>query len=304
MRASTPEKPGFWQSWLLATRPKTLPASIASVIIGIAAAYADGVFRFGPALAALVCAMLLQIGANVSNDYFDFKKGADTAARVGPLRVTQAGLLTPKQVVLGMAVIFILAAIIGGYLIWQGGWVIGLIGLSAILAALTYTGGPYPLGYNGLGEVFVFLFFGLAAVWGTYYAQARTLSAAAAWSALPIGLLIVALLVVNNLRDIATDRQSGKRTLAVRMGENGSVCEYGILLIMAYLTTILGVILFDITAWSILSLLTVPLALRLYREVKVIRGRPLNKTLAATAQLGLLFAILYSLGLVLGRLIH
>ena len=303
MSASIPEKPGFWQSWMLATRPKTLPASIASVIVGVAAAYADGVFRFGPALAALICAMLLQIGANVSNDYFDFKKGADTAARVGPLRVTQAGLLTPPQVVQGMALIFLLAAILGGYLIWQGGWVIGLIGLLAILAALTYTGGPYPLGYNGLGEVFVFLFFGLAAVWGTYYAQARTLSAAAAWAALPIGLLIVALLVVNNLRDIATDRQSGKRTLAVRMGENGSVREYGVLLILAYLTTVVGIILFEVTPWVFLSFLTVPFAIRRYQEVKVVRGRPLNKTLAATAQLGLFFALLYALGLVLGRLI-
>ncbi|MEW6649442.1 MAG: 1,4-dihydroxy-2-naphthoate octaprenyltransferase, partial [Chloroflexota bacterium] len=192
-------KTGFWRVWLLAARPRTLPAAAAPVLVGSAAAFADGIFRPLPAIAALLGALLLQIGANIANDYFDFKKGADTSERVGPLRVMQAGLLSPRQVIGGMVVVFGLAALVGIYLIAVAGLPVLVIGVVSILAALAYTGGPYPLAYHGLGELFVLLFFGLAAVCGTYYVQARALNAVAVWSALPVGLLAMAILTVNNL---------------------------------------------------------------------------------------------------------
>ncbi len=291
-----------WQAWLLAIRPKTLPAATSGVIAGTAVAFADGGFRLLPALALMLAALLLQIGANVTNDYFDFYKGADTKERLGPLRVTQAGLLPPGEVVAGMVVIFGLAALLGVYLIIVSGWPILLIGVLAILAALAYTGGPFPLGYHGLGELFVFLFFGLAAVCGTYYAQTLRLSFSAVLASLPIGLLTMNILAVNNLRDIETDRASGKHTLAVRIGEKGTVREYGIFLALAYLVVLGGAISGAITPSVMLTWISVPLAFDLFGQVSNLRGRPLNKTLALTGQLDLLFSALYSLGLVLTRL--
>lgn len=297
------EHPGFWKSWLIASRPKTLPAAASPVILGSAVAFTDGAFQPGPALAALAGALLLQIGANISNDYFDFKKGADTGARVGPLRVTQSGLLTPGQVVAGMVVVFGLAALIGLYLIRAAGWPVAVLGALAILSALAYTGGPYPLGYNGLGEVFVFLFFGLAATCGTYYVQAGTVSGGALFAALSIGLLIVAILVVNNLRDIETDRASGKHTQAVRLGEQGTVREYTLMLLLAYALLGFAVLRGYVTSWGLLAFLSVPLAWKIRAQVAVTRGRALNALLAATGSLVLIFALLYSLGLVISRLI-
>lgn len=294
--------PGFWQAWVIASRPKTLPAAAAPVILGSAVAFADGTFQPGPALAALIGALLLQIGANISNDYFDFKKGADTAARLGPLRVTQSGLLTPRQVVAGMIVVFGLAALIGIYLIAAAGWAVAVMGGLAIVSALAYTGGPYPLGYNGLGEVFVFLFFGLVATCGTYYVQAGTVSGAALFAAISIGLLIVAILVVNNLRDIETDRASGKRTQAVRRGERGTVREYTLVLILAYGLLGFAVLRGYVTSWALLAFLSIPMAVKIRGQVAVTRGRALNALLAATGRLVLIFSLLYSLGLVISRL--
>ncbi len=294
-------KPGFWRAWLLAARPRTLPAAAAPVLVGSAAAYADDAFRLLPALAALLGALLLQIGANIANDYFDFKKGADTSERVGPLRVTQAGLLSPRQVIGGMVVVFGLAALVGVYLIAVAGLPVLVIGVVSIIAALAYTGGPYPLAYHGLGELFVLLFFGLAAVSGTYYVQAQAWSAALLWSALPVGLLAVAILTVNNLRDIATDRVSGKRTLAVRMGERSAVRAYGLWLGLAYLMLLAGVLSVALPAATLLAWISLPRAVMLYRQVSVLRGRALNALLAKTGQLELLFALLFSLGLAISR---
>jgi 1,4-dihydroxy-2-naphthoate octaprenyltransferase len=169
------------QAWILAARPKTLPAAAAPVVVGTAVALSEGVFSPGPALAALLGALLIQIATNFANDVFDYKKGADTGQRLGPLRVTQAGLLTPAQVMAGMWLTFGLAVLVGVYLVWVGGWPIVVIGLLSILSGMAYTGGPFPLGYNGLGDLFVFIFFGLVAVGGTYYVQALTLSPAAIW---------------------------------------------------------------------------------------------------------------------------
>lgn len=297
------ERPGFWKSWLIAARPRTLPAATSPVILGSAVAFADGKFQLLPALAALAVALLLQIGANVSNDYFDYKKGADAGERIGPLRVTQSALLTPRQVVFGMLAIFGLAALTGVYLISLVGWPAAVMGGLAILSALAYTGGPYPLGYNGLGEVFVFIFFGLVATLGTYYVQAHSVTAGALFAAVSIGLLIVAILVVNNLRDLESDRASGKRTQAVRLGEKGSVREYSTLLLLAFIVVLFAAFTRAVTLWTLLSIGAAPLAWSMARRVAVTRGRALNRALADTGQLTLLFAILYGLGLVISRLV-
>jgi len=297
------EHPGFWKSWLIAARPKTLPAATAPVILGSAAAFADGSFKMLPALAALAVALLLQIGANIANDYFDYKKGADAGERFGPLRVTQSGLLTPRQVRNGMLAVFGAAALIGLYLVWLIGWPGLVIGGLSIMAALAYTGGPYPLAYNGLGEVFVFIFFGLVGTCGTYYVQAQMVTGGVLFAAICVGLLISAILVVNNLRDLDRDRAAGKHTQAVRLGEKGSVREYSTLLLLAYL--VLGFAAFTraVTLWSLLALISAPRAYSMARTVAVTRGRELNRTLADTGQLVLLFSLLYSLGLVISRLV-
>jgi 1,4-dihydroxy-2-naphthoate octaprenyltransferase len=290
------------QIWLLAARPKTLPAAAAPVIVGSAAAIGDGVFQAGPALAALLGALLLQIGANFANDVFDFKKGADTTDRLGPLRVTQAGLLSPRQVMLGMWLTFGLAAIIGLYLIVVGGWPILVIGLLSIAAAIAYTGGPFPLGYHGLGDLFVFIFFGLVAVCGSYYVQAGTVSPAAFWAAVPVGLLATAILVVNNLRDIETDQRAGKKTLAVRFGRKGAQIEYMLLLGLAYFIPPAMGFSGVASLWVLLSWLSLPLVRPLIRLILRETGRPLNQALAGTARLELVYSFLLALGLIIGRI--
>lgn len=290
-----------WKIWMLAARPKTLPAAASPVIMGSAVAYWDGVFRPGPALAALLAALLLQIGANLANDVFDFHRGADAKGRLGPMRVTQAGLLTPRQVLFGMWFCFGLASVLGVYLAFMGGWPIIAIGLASILAAIAYTGGPFPLGYNGLGDIFVFIFFGLVAVCGTYYVQAARLSWLAVWCALPMGFLITAILVVNNLRDIDTDRAAGKRTLAVRLGATGTKWEYLLLVFGAYLVALVLWLSGMAPAWVLLVFLSIPLAFSLTRIVWTVSGRPLNKALGGTGQLALFYSVLFALGLIIGK---
>ncbi len=287
------------QAWLLAARPKTLPAAAAPVMVGTAVAISENQFRFLPALAALLGALLLQIGTNLANDVFDYQKGADTAERLGPLRVTQAGLLSPRQVKTGMLVVFGLVALIGIYLISVSGWPILLVGVLAIISAVAYTGGPFPLGYHGLGELFVFIFFGLAAVCGTYFVQAGRVSPAAWWAAIPMGLLIVAILVVNNLRDINSDQAAGKRTLAVRLGVKGTRIEYILLLCTAYLIPMLMWVTGAAEFWVLLSWLSIPLA---YSQISLIlhqKGRILNQALAGAAHLTLVFGMLLSIGLII-----
>jgi 1,4-dihydroxy-2-naphthoate polyprenyltransferase len=292
-----------WQVWMLAARPRTLPAAASPVIVGSAVAFWDGQFHFWPALATLLAALLLQIGANLANDVFDFYKGADTSARLGPTRVTQAGLLSPRQVLIGMWVSFGLAAALGVYLIMIAGWPILVIGLAAIAAAIAYTGGPFPLGYYGLGDLSVFIFFGLAAVCGTYYIQAMQLSWLAFWSSLPMGFLITAILVVNNLRDIVSDRAAGKMTLAVRLGVRGTRREYLILASGGYLVPIGMWIAGLAPVWVLLSWISIPMAVSLVRLVFGQEGRPLNKALGGTGQLALFYSGLFSLGLILGKIL-
>src|SRR3954467_3322683 len=204
--------------WLMAARPRTLPAGVAPVLVGTALAIHEGTFRPGAFVAALLGAVFIQVGANLSNDYSDARRGADTEARLGPVRVTAGGLVPPKQVLTATYVSFGLAVLCGIYLIIIAGWVILAIGAASILAGVLYTGGPRPYGYEGLGDVFVFLFFGLVAVTGSYYAQVEHLEWEAFALAVPVGLLAAAILDVNNIRDAHTDARVGKKTLAVRLG--------------------------------------------------------------------------------------
>ncbi len=265
--------------------------------MGSALAWRDGTFRFDAFIVCLLVALLLQVGSNLANDVFDFERGTDTAERMGPTRVTQAGLLTPLQVKYGMAVVFGSAAFLGLYLAWIGGPVIILIGMAAIISAIAYTGGPFPLGYYGLGDIFVFLFFGIAAVAGTYYIQAGAVSPAAWWMTIPPGLIITAILVVNNLRDLENDRKAGKHTLAVRLGEQGTKSQYIICIIVAYLILIPAAWLNIIPWTSLLAWLSIPIAIRASRVVFTQKGRPLNAALAGTGQTALAFSLLFWVGL-------
>jgi 1,4-dihydroxy-2-naphthoate octaprenyltransferase len=289
------------QIWTLAARPKTLPAAAAPVIAGTAVAFHDGVFSPGPALAALLGALLIQIGTNFANDVFDYKKGADTHERLGPVRVTQAGLLKPEQVFTGMWGMFGLAVLVGVYLLAVAGWPVVWIGLFSILAGIAYTGGPFPLGYNGLGDIFVFIFFGLVAVCGTYYVQAGTVSAGAIWAAIPMGLLATAILAVNNLRDVETDAKAGKKTLAVRFGVNGARIEYDLMVGGALLCPVLMWLTGNASPWVLLTWLTLYRAVPLIKLIYTEKGKVLNKALGGTGRMELEFALLLAVGLVLGQ---
>ncbi len=288
------------QIWLLAIRPKTLPAAGAGVITGSALAFYDGGFSLWPALAALSGAILLQIGSNLANDVFDYLRGAESKERLGPIRVTQAGLLTPKEVQLGMWITFALAASLGIYLFTVAGWAILLIGLTAILTAIAYTG---PISDKGLGDIFVFLYFGVAAVVGTYYVQALKTSSAAWWMSLPIGLLIVNILVVNNLRDIEVDQAAGKITLAVRMGVSATRKEYLALLIISYLVLPILALMSIIPAWTLVVWLSIPFAWKVARIVLTETGRPLNAALAGTGKIALIYSILFFVGIILAKIL-
>ncbi|MBL8061393.1 MAG: 1,4-dihydroxy-2-naphthoate polyprenyltransferase [Anaerolineales bacterium] len=291
------EKPNLFQIWWLAIRPRTLPAAASGVAMGSALAWHDGSFQLLPALAALFVALLLQIGSNVANDVFDFERGADTEGRLGPVRVTQAGLLTPAQVKRGMFFIFALAVLLGLYLAALRGWTVIWLGAAAILAAVAYTGGPFPLGYHGLGDVFVFIFFGLAAVAGTYFVQVGSVSFAAWWMAVPVGLIVTAILVVNNLRDLESDHKAGKRTLAVRLGAQGAKTEYVLLMGAAYLLVPVFVMMNIIPIGGMLAWLSLPVAVRTLRTVFTQQGHPLNAALAGTGQTAFLFSLFFWLGL-------
>lgn len=295
------EKLSTFEIWILAMRPKTLPAAIGPVLVGAALAAGDQAFRFGPALAALLGALLLQIGSNLANDVFDFKKGMDTKERTGPLRVTQAGLLSPRQVLAGMWTIFALAGGVGLYLIWVGGWPILVVGILSILAAIAYTGGPFPLGYHGLGDVLVFIFFGPVATCGTYYVQAGYIGASAWWASVPMGFLITAILVVNNYRDLETDQKGGKRTLVVRLGPSVARGEYFLLLTASLAVPPLMWLSGNYSAWMLLPVLSLCLIRPLVRDMKTKKGVPLNATLAGTARFSLVFALLFAIGYLLDK---
>ena len=291
---------GGWRAWWLAARPRTLPVSAAPVVVGTALAFADGRARALPAAAALAGALLLQVGANFANDLFDFEKGADTDARLGPARAVQLGLLTPAQMRAGTVAAFAASFAVGIYLVVVGGWPVVAIGLLSIAGGIAYTGGPYPLGYHGLGDVTVFVFFGVIAVCGTYYVQALELAPSAIAASLPVGALATAILIVNNIRDIDTDSVAGKRTLAVMIGRRASRVQYGALLLLPYAFLPVAHVSLGAPLAVFLPLLTLPIALRLIRTVSTCDDGPsLNEALAGTAKLELGFSVLLALGWVL-----
>jgi 1,4-dihydroxy-2-naphthoate octaprenyltransferase len=235
---------------------------------------------------------------NLANDYFDFKNNIDSDERQGPVRVTQSGLIPPSEVKRGMIVSLVLAALVFLYLGVVGGFPIILVGIISVLAALAYSGGPFPLASNGLGEIFVFIFFGLVAVGGTYYIQAQVLTTVALMAAVPPGLLITAIMVVNNLRDIDTDKKAGKRTLAVMLGRFQTIIEYKVLLWASYLVPLVMLILGMADAFILLPLTTLPMARSLMIKVECDLGRNLNELLASTARLSLIYSLMFSFGLV------
>ncbi len=295
----TPEL-SSWKAWVIAIRPKTLPAAVAPVLVGTSLAARDEVFSPLPALAALLGSLLIQIGANLANDYLDYVKGVDIPGRLGPKRVAQSGLIALSGLRIGTAGTFALAALAGAYLTYVAGWPILVVGFASLLSALAYTGGPFPIGYHGLGDLFVFLFFGLAGVCGTYYVQALSINAKVLAAAIPVGALTVAILVVNNLRDINTDQETGKRTLAVMIGAMATRGEYLLLLTLAYAVPAAFWFVGWSTAWGLLPWLSLPLAVRLVRIIFAsTEGPALNKALAGTASLDLLFCILFAAGLLL-----
>ena len=289
--------------WLMAARPRTLPASVAPVLVGTSLALGAGNFEPLAFVAALVASMLIQVGTNLSNDYSDARRGADTEDRLGPVRVTAGGLLPPKQVLVATYATFALAALCGAYLIAVAGWVLLAVGAASILAGLLYTGGPKPYGYEGLGEVFVFLFFGLVAVVGSWYIQVQSLPWQPFVVSVPVGLLAAAILVVNNVRDIETDRRAGKRTLAVRLGRERTrqSCELASARLNAMnaksrspLPWALG----SMNAWLLLPWLSAPLAVRAVNTVRTRTDGPsLNGALAGTAMLQLCFCVLFAAGI-------
>jgi len=290
-------RPNSLGAWLLASRPKTLSAAAVPVLVGTACASARGQVKWGPALAALAGALLLQIGANFANDVFDFEKGADTSERLGPTRAVQAGLLSPRSMRRGMWLVFALALLVGLYLTFVSGPVILLIGCASIASAIAYTGGPYPLGYHGLGDVFVFIFFGLVAVCGTALVEIGQVPLLALACAIPVGALATAILVVNNLRDRVTDLGAGKRTLAVRYGRGFALNQYRALLGVSYLTPIALALTGSVGPEVSITLLSLPLALKTERAVTATEGRALNPLLAATAKLLAVYGLLFALGL-------
>ncbi|MFS8068277.1 MAG: 1,4-dihydroxy-2-naphthoate polyprenyltransferase [Byssovorax sp.] len=299
VRAAAVVRPGSLQAWVLASRPATLTAAFVPVLVGTAVAQASGGLRPGPALAALFGAFMIQIATNFANDVFDAEKGADTHERLGPTRAVQSGLLTNRQVRVGMLVTIALAVAAGLYLTAVGGYPIVIIGVLSVLSGVAYTGGPFPLGYNGLGDIFVMLFFGFVAVCGTAYVQLGAVPDLAWLASVPVGAIATAVLVVNNVRDRSTDVKAGKRTLAVRFGRRFGVVEYVALFALAYAAPVVALVSFHRSPWVLLPLLTLPIAAKLARTLATVEGAPLNVCLASTAKLLLIYGILFSVGLVI-----
>ena len=291
---------GALRLWALAARPRTLPAAIAPVLVGTALAIVDDEFRALAFVAALIGSVFIQIGTNLSNDYSDARRGADTEDRLGPVRVTAGGLMPPRRVLVGTYVAFGIAVLAGIYLTAITGPELLLVGAASIAAGVLYTGGPRPYGYEGLGELFVFLFFGVVAVVGSYYVQAQELPWEAFALSVPVGLLAAAILVVNNVRDADTDRRAGKRTLAVRLGRERARQLFAAMLVVSYAVAIAIPLAGGLSRWVALPLLSAPLALPLWKTVAARSDGPsLNAALADTGRLLGVFSLLLAAGILL-----
>jgi 1,4-dihydroxy-2-naphthoate polyprenyltransferase len=288
--------------WIMAARVRTLPAAVAPVLVGTALSATERDLRVGGFIAALLGAIFIQVGTNLSNDYSDARRGADAEDRLGPVRVTAGGLVPPRQVLVATYVSFGAAVLCGVYLVYLAGPILLAIGAASILAGVLYTGGPRPYGYEGLGEVFVFLFFGVVAVTGSYYVQAEQVTWEAFVLAVPVGLLASSILVVNNVRDLETDRRAGKRTLAVRLGRERTRTLYGLMVYGAFVTAPAPWVAGSLSAWLLLPLVLLPVAVGLVRTVRRHADGPtLNRALARTGMLQLAFCVLLSAGLLLSN---
>ena len=283
--------------WIQAARLRTLPAAVVPVVVGTGVARAAGGVAWGPALAALAGSLAIQIGTNFANDVFDAEKGADGPDRLGPTRAVATGLITAVAMKRAMIIAFAIATGFGVYLASVGGWPVVAIGLASIASGIAYTGGPWPLGYHGLGDLFVMMFFGFVAVCGTAYVQLAAVPCLAVWAAIPVGALATAIIVVNNLRDRLQDVRVGKRTLAVRLGRGGAIAEYAILLGASYAVAI-GLAVAYNHGWLLLPLASLPLAIvRLRSLVRAVTGPEFNDCLAATGKLLLAYGVLFAIGL-------
>jgi 1,4-dihydroxy-2-naphthoate octaprenyltransferase len=285
--------------WLEAARPRTLPAAIAPIGVGWAVALHEGSASSVVAAVCLLTALLLQVGANLANDVFDFERGADATGRLGPPRATQRGLVSPEAMRRAAFAVLALAATVGTLLIAQGGWPIAVAGALALAAAAAYTGGPWRLGYHGLGDLTVFVFFGGVGVVGSHYVQALSLSSVAVVAAVPVGLLATAILVVNNLRDLETDHRAGKRTLAVMMGERATRWYYVALVLGAPLWVLAAWALGGLPPGALLCLAAVPWLGLACAHLLSTRGGALNPLLPRTARLSLAFGGLLAVGIAL-----
>ncbi len=293
-------KPGSLKAWVIASRIPTLTAALAPVAVGAAVAEVSGGARLWPTVAAAWAAIWIQIGTNFANDVYDFEKGADTGERLGPTRAVQAGLLSAEQMRTGMVLAFLSATVGGAGLMYFAGWPMFWVGFFSIASGIAYTGGPFPLGYNGLGDLFVMIFFGFVAVCGTAYASLLVIPSLAWWASIPPGALATAILVVNNVRDRKTDLEAGKRTLAVRLGRKTALAEYLLLLIASYAVPVGLVLWADSNFWVLLPWLSLPMAWSAFRGLLTLEGKALNGILVATARLLIVFGVLFTIGLVLG----
>ena len=287
------------QSWILASRPRTLPAAIVPVMVGSALAIYQGIFFPSYSIIALLCSVLIQIGTNFTNDLYDHLKGSDTSERKGPLRVLASGLISVNEMKWGIFFIFFTAFFLGLYLVFSVGIIILWIGIFSIIAGLAYTAGPFPLAYNGLGDLFVFIFFGIVGTVGTYYLHVQQFAFLAFLISLPVGALITNILIVNNYRDIEEDKTAGKKTLAVILGREFSRFEYAFFILLSFFVPFLLHFKYDFSFWIFLPYLTLPLAITLVKMIYAFTGIQLNKTLELSAKFSALFGFLLSLGIVL-----
>lgn len=287
------------ESWLLASRPKTLPAAVMPVFVGTSIAIHDGLFNPFAAIIALLCSLLIQIGTNFVNDLHDYLKGSDKKDRLGPVRVLVSGLITENEMRIGITIVFGSAFILGMYLVYLAGWFIFIIGVLSLIAGYAYTAGPYPLAYNGLGDIFVFIFFGFVGTIGTYYVQAQEITMLVFWSSIPVGALITNILVVNNYRDLEEDKIAGKNTLAVKFGGTFAKMQYLIFMILSFAILLLVYFTYKQSIYVFLPLLTLPIAIKLVSMIFKLSGKDLNSTLALTAKLSAVYGILFAVGILL-----
>jgi 1,4-dihydroxy-2-naphthoate polyprenyltransferase len=299
MISSTTQRLTKLDAWVLASRPRTLAAAIVPVVIGTSIAVHDEVFQPYAAMIALICSLLIQIGTNLVNDLFDFIRGTDKTDRLGPLRASASGLLNRTEMKLGIYISFGLSFLLGMYLVYLGGMFIFFIGVISIIAGIAYTAGPFPLAYNGLGDIAAFVFFGFAGTVGTYYCQSHTITPLSFWASVPVGALITNILVVNNYRDRDEDRSNGKNTLVVIFGEKFGRLQYLFFMLLSYLTPVIVYFTFKKSILIFLPLLSLPISIKLIRMVFTLHGRELNKTLELTAKLSAIYGLLFAAGILL-----